>query len=208
MYNMKGLIYGLTLLGAFSMVSCDETARLAKELPGSWAGTPENFTDNASVTATIIESIDISSNPDMMPKGVHGGTLTIAGMLSANTQIVGQPGFVEPLGLTVSGRSTISGTWTVIDDDEVAVSLDPSTLTVSVDPDAVVVNGVITEMNGPRVDSIKPSVASAIWQSLKMALVNRYSAIRKLDDVKIKGPLMKFEIGDTDYVFTRQSAAQ
>lgn len=55
MYNMKGLIYGLTLLGAFSMVSCDETARLAKELPGSWAGTPENFTDNASVTATIIE---------------------------------------------------------------------------------------------------------------------------------------------------------
>ncbi|WP_304967988.1 hypothetical protein, partial [Duncaniella muris] len=58
---MKGLIYGLTLLGAFSMVSCDETARLAKELPGSWAGTPENFTDNASVTATSIETIDISS---------------------------------------------------------------------------------------------------------------------------------------------------
>ena len=63
-------------------------------------------------------------------------------------------------------------------------------------------------MNGPHVDSIKPSVASAIGQSLKMALVNRYSAIRKLDDVKIKGPLMKFEIGDTDYVFTRQNAAQ
>ena len=41
-----------------------------------------------------------------------------------------------------------------------------------------------------------------------MALANRYSAVRRLDDVKIKGPLMKFEIGHTDYVFTRQNAAR
>lgn len=207
---MKGLICGLTLLGAlsFSLVSCDETARLAKELPGSWAGTPENFTDNASVTATIVETLDISANPEQSTKGNRGGVLTVVGMLSAGTQIVGEVGLVEPLGLTVSGRSTISGTWTVIDDDEVVVSLDPSTLDVSIDPDAVVVNGVISEINGPRIDSIRPSVASTISQSIKMALANRYSAVRRLDDVKIKGPLMKFEIGHTDYVFTRQNAAQ
>lgn len=207
---MKGLIYGLTLLGAlsFSLVSCDETAHLAKELPGSWGGTPENFTDNASVTATIVETLDISANPEQTAKGNRGGELTVVGMLSAGTQIVGEVGLVEPLGLTVSGRSTIIGTWTVIDDDEVVVSLDPSTLDVSIDPDAVVVNGVISEINGPRIDSIRPSVASTISQSIKMALANRYSAVRRLDDVKIKGPLMKFEIGHTDYVFTRQNAAQ
>lgn len=205
---MKGLIYGLTLLGTLSLVSCDETARLAKDLPGSWTGTPENFTDNSYVTATTIETMDFSNNPELVAKGSRGGALIVVGMLSANTQIVGEVGLVEPLGLTVSGRSTINGTWTVIDDDEVAISLDPSTLAVSVDPDAVVVNGVVTGINGPRIDSIKPSVAVSIAQSLKMALVNRYSSIRKLDDVKIKGPLMKFEIGHTDYVFTRQDAAQ
>lgn len=207
---MKGLICGLTLLGAlsFSLVSCDETARLAKELPGSWAGTPENFTDNASVTATIVETLDISANPEQTAKGNRGGVLTVVGMLSAGTQIVGEVGLAEPLGLTVSGQSRISGTWTAIDDDEIVVALDPSTLDVSIDPDAVVVNGVISEINGPRIDSIRPSVATTMAQSLKMALANRYSAVRRLDDVKIKGPLMKFEIGHTDYVFTRQNAAR
>lgn len=43
---------------------------------------------------------------------------------------------------------------------------------------------------------------------MKRALAMRYASIRHLDDVKVKGPLLKFEIGKMDCVFTRQGAQQ
>lgn len=204
---MKGFITSLCLFAALGLVSCDETARLAKELPGSWAGTPENISDNTAVTATILETIDITADDSAVAKGSHGGVVTIAGMLSATTQFVGDQ--AEPVSLTASAKSLVSGTWTAIDDDEVAVILDISTLTVNVDPDAVTINNSI--LNGetaPQIDSMKPAVISTIAESMKRALATRYTSLRRLDDVKVKGPLLKFEIGKTDYVFTRQGDRQ
>lgn len=90
-----------------------------------------------------------------------------------------------------------------------AVILDISTLTVNVDPDAVTINNSI--LNGetaPQIDSMKPAVISTIAESMKRALATRYTSLRRLDDVKVKGPLLKFEIGKTDYVFTRQGDRQ
>lgn len=200
---MKGFITSLCVFAALGLVSCDENARLAKELPGSWAGTPENISDNTAVTATILETLDITADDSAVAKGSHGGIITIAGMLSATTQFVGDQ--VEPVSLTASAKSQVSGTWTVIDDDEVAVILDISTLTVNVDPDAVTINNsILAGTQVPQIDSMKPAVASTIAESMKRALTTRYTTLRRLDDVKVKGPLMKFEIGKTDYVFTRQ----
>lgn len=170
-------------------------------------GTPENISDNTAVTATILETLDITADDSAVAKGSHGGVITISGMLSATTQFVGDD--VEPLSLTASAKSLISGTWTAIDDDEVAVILDLSTLTVNVDPDAVSINNSI--LNGkaaPQLETMKPAVAATVAESMKRALSTRYTTIRRLDDVKVKGPLMKFEIGKTDYVFTRQGKAQ
>lgn len=205
---MKGFILALAIGSTLTFVSCDENARLAKNLSGSWTGTPENFTNNTDVTTTIIETYDMVNDPAAIQPAKNGGVVTIAGMLSASTQILGEPGMIEPLTLTVSGNSKISGKWTVIDDDEVALVLDPSTLTVNVDSAAVVVNGIVTEANAPKLDSIKPSVAQSIATSLRSSLAMRYSSIRQLDDVKVKEPLLKFEIGKTDYVFTRQGSVQ
>lgn len=204
---MKGFITSLCLFAVLGLVSCDETARLAKELPGSWGGTPENISDNTAVTATILETIDITADDSAVAKGSHGGVVTIAGMLSATTQFVSDQ--TEPVSLTASAKSLVSGTWTAIDDDEVAVILDISTLTVNVDPDAVTINNSI--LNGeaaPQIDSMKPAVISTIAESMKRALATRYTSLRRLDDVKVKGPLLKFEIGKTDYVFTRQGDRQ
>lgn len=206
---MKGFITSLCLLASLSLVSCDETARLAKDLQGSWAGTPENFTDNSVITATIVETLDIVSDDNAVAKGSHGGTVVVAGMLSATTQVVSDPGLVEPITLTSSAKSTIKGTWTAIDDDEVALILDMSTLSVELDPDGVAVsNNILTNNDTPKIDSIKPAISASIAESMKRALTTRYASVRRLDDVKIKGPLLKFEIGKTDYVFTRQGKVQ
>ncbi len=206
---MKKFITSACLFAALALVSCNDNARLASQVQGAWTGTPENFTDNSVVTATILETFDFLSDGTVVAKGSHGGSVVIVGMISASTQVVADAGLVEPLSLTATAKSNISGTWTVIDDDEIALSLNPQSLTIDVDPSTLVVEGnVLTGSDTPKIDSIRPSVAATIGASMKRALENRYASFRHLDDVKVKGPLLKFEIGKMDCVFTRQGAAQ
>lgn len=206
---MKSFITSACLFAALALVSCNDNARLASEVQGAWAGTPENFTDNSVVTATILETFDFVSDGTVIAKGSHGGSVVIVGMITASTQVVADAGLVEPLSLTATAKSTISGTWTVIDDDEIALSLNLQSLAVDVDPSTLVVEGnVLTGNDTPKIDSIRPSVAATIGASMKRALENRYASFRHLDDVKVKGPLLKFEIGKMDCVFTRQGGAQ
>ncbi len=206
---MKSFITSACLFAAFALVSCNDNARLASEVQGTWTGTPENFTDNSVVTATILETFDFVSDGTVIAKGSHGGSVVIVGMITASTQVVADAGLVEPLSLTATAKSTISGTWTVIDDDEIALSLNLQSLAVDVDPSTLVVEGnVLTGNDTPKIDSIRPSVAATIGASMKRALENRYASFRHLDDVKVKGPLLKFEIGKMDCVFTRQGEAQ
>ncbi|QCD43129.1 hypothetical protein [Duncaniella dubosii] len=206
---MKNFITSACLFAALALVSCNDNARLASEVQGAWTGTPENFTDNSVVTATILETFDFVSDGTVIAKGSHGGSVVIAGMITASTQVVADAGLVEPLSLTATAKSTISGTWTVIDDDEIALSLNLQSLAVDVDPSTLVVEGnVLTGNDTPKIDSIRPSVAATIGASMKRALENRYASFRHLDDVKVKGPLLKFEIGKMDCVFTRQGEAQ
>lgn len=206
---MKSFITSACLFAALALVSCNDNARLASEVQGAWTGTPENFTDNSVVTATILETFDFVSDGTVIAKGSHGGSVVIVGMITASTQVVADAGLVEPLSLTATAKSTISGTWTVIDDDEIALSLNLQSLAVDVDPSTLVVEGNVLNGNDtPKIDSIRPSVAATIGASMKRALENRYASFRHLDDVKVKGPLLKFEIGKMDCVFTRQGEAQ
>ncbi len=206
---MKGLITSACIFAALSLVSCDGSSRLAKNIQGSWSGTPENFTDNSAVTATILETLDFSAPAASSVMGEKSGPIVISGMLTVSTQVVADADYVEPLTLTATAKSSISGTWTVIDDDEIALALDINTLNVEVDPSDVVAEGnAMLGTNNVRIDSLRPSVTQSVSAGMKRALAMRYASIRHLDDVKVKGPLLKFEIGKMDCVFTRQGAQQ
>ncbi len=203
---MKGIYCLIGLAVALGLSSCNENARLAKELHGVWTGTPENVTDNTAVTATLIETYLFADATQPLVKGSYGGDITVTGMISCSTQMLGDSTLTEPVTLNASAVSTISGTWTVIDDDEVSIMLKPETLVVNMDPDAVkVANNVVTNNDAPVIDSLKSGVSNTLLDGIRHTLTMRYASIRQLDDIKIKGPLMKFEIGKTDYVFTRQS---
>lgn len=200
---MKSYISLLGVALALGLSACSESARLAGELPGVWTGTPENFTDNSAVSATIIESYAFV--PDTTAQDKLSGKLTVTGAISSNIQVVGNDSFIEPLNLTAAAVSTISGTWKVVDDDEVTVALDPSTLSVKVDRDGVAINSNLLNANAtPSIDSIRPEIVSTIENGMKQALATRYAHVRVLEDVKVKKPLLKFEIGKTDYVLTLQ----
>lgn len=202
---MKGIYCLMSAVIALTLTSCDENARLAKDIHGTWAGTPENVTDNTAITATLIETYSFTDAAETLSKGAYGGDISVTGMISCSTQILGDSTLVEPVTLTASAVSTINGTWTVIDDDEIAVTLNPETLVVNMDPDAVTVaNNVVTNNDNPSIEALKPGITATLRDGIKHTLTMRYASIRQLDDIKIKGPLMKFEIGKNDYVFTRQ----
>lgn len=196
-------LIGLAMMLGFT--ACNENARLAKELHGTWTGTPENETDNTAITATLIETYTFSDAVLPLKEGVYGGAISITGLISCSTQMLGDSTMTGPVTLTASAVSTINGTWTVIDDDEVSVMLNPGSLVVNMDPEAVkVTNNVITNNDLPAIEKLKSGISNTLLDGIRHTLTMRYASIRQLDDIEIKGPLLKFEIGETDYLFTRQ----
>lgn len=191
---------GVMIMGIM-VWSCDSEGRLAKDLTGTWAGTPENFTDHSAITASVIDTYEFM--PDTCPSGpTHAGPLTIAGMISTSTQVVGDG--AEPIELSAAARSIISGSWTVVDDDEILLRLDPATLDIMVDPEDVAVSTNPLSPSGISVDSLRTAMSATIRAGLYQALLTRYASMMHLDDIEIKGQLMKFEINDIDYTLTRQ----
>lgn len=197
-------LFELIAVGSI-VVSCSNSeARFAKEIPGTWQGTPETFSDNSAITATIIDTYEFLPAA-MTANETLSGTVTVTGMVNTTTQIVGDSALIEPLGLSASARTSISGTWTVIDDDEIALSFDPQSLVVEVDPDAVVANNNPMALSSPAVDTIRPDLCKTIEHGIRVALTARYASMRHMDDVKIKGALLKYEYDNEDFVLTKQT---
>lgn len=197
-------LFELIAVGSI-VVSCSNSeARFAKEIPGTWQGTPETFSDNSAITATIIDTYEFLPAA-MTANETLSGTVTVTGMVNTTTQIVGDSALIEPLGLSASARTSISGTWTVIDDDEIALSFDPQSLVVEVDPDAVVANNNPMALSSPAVDSIRPDLCKTIEHGIRVALTARYASMHHMDDVKIKGALLKYEYDNEDFVLTKQT---
>lgn len=195
---MKKFYYLFIGLMAVSFGSCDENARLARDIQGSWAGTPERLNDAEDVTSTIVETFTFT--PDAVNPKAKKGNVTITGNVSTTIPIA-----VSPVSISAAATTSIQGSWSIIDDDEIALVLDPKSLQVKVDPEAVTVsNDIFTDQNIPQVDSLRREVTANIGAQIRRDAETRYLSVKHLDDVKIKGPILKFEIADIEYVLTRQ----
>ncbi|MDE5725124.1 MAG: hypothetical protein K2L91_01015 [Duncaniella sp.] len=196
-------IFGAAISCGLLTTSCDNNARLAGQLTGVWAGTPESFTDRSAITASIIDTFDFQ--PDTcVGRGCHAGPLLITGMVTTSTQVVGDNSLIEPINISTAAHTTISGSWTVIDDDELLIRLNPATLKVSIDPRDVAVNTNPYNPEAVKTDSLAPALSASIEAGLRHALLSRYASMTHFDDVEIKGQLMKYELNDIDHTLTRQ----
>ncbi len=100
MKSLLSLVPLFELLAVGSIVvSCSNSeARFAKEIPGTWQGTPETFSDNSAITATIIDTYEFLPAA-MTANETLSGSVTVTGMVNTTTQIVGDSALIEPLGL-------------------------------------------------------------------------------------------------------------
>lgn len=192
-------------VSALALTSCgSEEKRLASDMTGIWTASPETFAGNQAVTATITDTYCFSPDSAMVSDKFPIGPMEVSAEIQMNTQVLASGDGQEPLSLSASALATVLGTWMVTDDDEVQLSFDPTTITVSVDPDQIVTTGaLIGGSETTSIDSMKPQVAANLEQNLRASLATRYTGVRMLDDVKVKGNTLKYEVGHRDFVMTR-----
>lgn len=191
--------YAIAAATACMLVSCDEEAKLASELEGSWSGAPVTISNDVDGLVTGVDTYVFTKTD------AKEGTVDIATMLSISSALPEDSAIVQPYSRTVSAKAVATGTWIVTDDDEVNISIDPTSISISVDPDAVdFETSLLTGGEAPVVDSISSGETARVGALLRTQIVSHYSSLKMLDDVKIKAGKLIYEIGKTKYVMSRQ----
>lgn len=200
---MKKITYALMALATLGMSSCNEAAKLAENIEGTWSGAPERIIDDPSGSATVIESTTFA-----VDSTGKGGDMIIVSFISTTGQVQGSASIMQPLSVSAAAKAEILGKWQAVDDDEIHVSIDPRTLSVSVDPEGVVLTtNLLDNAAQATVASIKPQVAESVKSQITNALQMRYASIKKIDDIDIKGNVMEYEINHKEYTASRQGPA-
>lgn len=200
---MKKTIIGMLAMATLSLTSCNEASKLASEVNGSWSSTPQMLVNDQGSQATIVETVTFERDSDKA-----GGHVVFTGMISCTGSMQGNEAMVQPFELAASARSSVSGEWTAVDDDEIVLKLDVEKMTVDVDPSALVLStNILTGSNESNPESLKPQMAAVVQGALRRQLVARYTSMSKLDDVELKdkGSMLKFEVGKKDFVYTSQN---
>lgn len=198
---MKKLTLAMFAAAMLTLVSCNETARLAEKVEGTWSSAPVALANDVSGQSTTTETFMFSRE-----QGTPGGTLTIQSAIS-QMRPASQANTFGPFAINVSAVASVQGTWKAIDDDEVKVNLDMNTLEVNVDPDAVDLK--VNPLSGaeyPQVDSIKPQVVSFLTAELTGTMTTHYARYNGIidTDFKDKGQSVEIEIGKLEILLHKQ----
>lgn len=183
------------------MTACDTKAKLAESVQGKWTGNPEKMLDTGAASASMVRTLEFT-------KGAADteGSVTMTAMITVENTMQSNDSIVTPLQITASGVATITGVYQAKDDDELTISLDATSMNVNVDPDAVKLNyNIATATSAPLVEKLKPGAAILATQQINRAAQNAFSNITEIDDIKIKGSIMRCEINHTDLTFTKST---
>lgn len=199
--KIRPILAGAAVVLGLTMVSCDTAMSLAKDVNGTWAGGVDRILGdalNSDVFSTYTFTYDAAS-------AKAGGDIVINATLAGNYNdnvVVGET--PSNVSVTVAGTSSISGTWTAIDDDEIVITLNPSTLKVSLDPAAQTLTSSAV-LTAEAIDTLKPNLLSMIKDRMAYDLRIKYSSPIHMDDVKVKGgKTLEYEVNDIDYTLTSE----
>lgn len=169
---------------------------------GEWTGNPERLLDTGAASATMVRMMEFSPG-----EVATEGTITMTAIITVENTMQFNESVVTPLTITATGTATITGTYQVRDHDDILVGLDATSLSVSVDPDAVQLNyNILSEDSAPMVEKLKPGAAVLATQQINRAAQNAFANITEIEDIHIKNNTMRCEISDRDIAFSRAGA--
>ena len=155
----KILSLGIVTASLLVLSSCNEKAKLATSIAGSWSGSAQRVeTSDAKATTSVTRIINFM--PDAGSK--TGGTLEAVAEFSIETGTQLQATDTQPISVTASGNATISGRWEATDDDEIVISFDSNSLKVNVDPKEVVLEARATAQSPEAGASVPRGTAISV----------------------------------------------
>lgn len=192
----------LAVLGAITAVSsCSKTDYVA----GMWQGNPERIADIPGTSdASSTMTIDFAPRSDR--KGP--GEVDLSAVVELQQAVVGMADASGvPYQANITATASISGTYVPEDgdDDDYILSLDASTLDVTVDPSGVVfASNVLTGAERPLLDSLTAATADRWRVIITAAMREQFYKYSRIEDVKVHhGDMMSMEVDHRDMTFRR-----
>lgn len=191
----------LAVLGAISVISsCSHT----QELPGAWEAAPERIMIPDASDATSTLTLDFAPVENRKTPGQVSLSAVIELHQAATSS---DPAVEQPWMVSVSATASAQGTYVYEEgeDDDVLITIDPSTFNVVVDPDGVVYDSnVLTGTDSSALDSLTAETASRWRVLIAGAVRDQFNRYRRLGDIKVHhGELLSAEIDDRDCTFRK-----
>lgn len=211
------MIIGAALLSIAGLTSCDNTARLAGNVEGTWRAPETNMIlkkdhgghYDSGAAGRHVNDRTLACAPTITftrTQGTKGGDITIVANYTMTMPVALTDTVLSaPVNATVSGTANASGTWMAKDDDEIAVTLDATRTDVTVDPSSLTLSyATLTDSPAAGLEAIKARVQANVASAVSQAIRQSTARLHEFDDVKVAGSNMKLEIGKTKLIFTRQ----
>ena len=202
---MSTFRYSIILGLAALCCSCSDTPRFI----GSWmasapthysAPMPPNSSANLITGIDFLEGETSTSGPLVLTSLVD-----ISQQLPADTLII-----AEPYDVSVAASTSLRGTWTLMDDDEIAIAVDLNTLQVNIDQNGVTFSqNILTRANAATVDSLTQVSVNYWKREISRAWKYEMSHVNYLEDVEVSPDrnMLTFEVesnGHFDIKFAYQ----
>ncbi len=191
----------LALLGALSCISsCAHTDRIV----GAWEAAPVPLNVPDAADASAIVTLDFGQiTSSSMPAEVQ-----LSATIDVRQAVQGDPlAATRPWEQSVAATASISGSYAYEDgsDDDIIITLDPSSFIVNIDPAGVVFdNNVVTGMESSALDSLTTACADR-WRVLLAGPMREvFYSYGRMDDIKIHhNDLMSAGVNHRDCSFRR-----
>lgn len=186
----------LAVLGAICVISsCSRTQNIA----GAWEAAPERIAVADASDATSTVTLDFAP----VQNSRTPGQVNISAVIELHQAVSTTSGSVEqPWEVSVAATASANGTYIFPegDDDDILITIDPSTLSVTVDPDGVVLSdNVLTGAETSSLDSLTAATASRWRVLLTPAIREQFNKYRTIDDIKVHhNSMMSAEIDHRD----------
>ena len=200
-------------VAAAVVVLCLAACSRLANIEGTWNGAPVRYeqpTASGAVgsdgaVATNV-STQIATNMTFVPDAQKSGAGTVEFM--SNVDVINTVPFegklVDPFEINIGATAVCTGTYHFEDQDDVVIAIDPASIKVDIDPQAVNYSeNIATRQDAAQTDSLRPALVRQYTRQLLPVMKDYYSKITRIDDIKVKDGIMSCEINDRDLTFRR-----
>ena len=140
--------------------------------------------------------------PDAQKSGA--GTVEFMSNVDVINTVPFEGKLVDPFEINIGATAVCTGTYHFEDQDDIVIAIDPASIKVDIDPQAVNYSeNIATGQDAAQIDSLRPALVRQYTRQLLPVMKDYYSKITRIDDIKVKDGIMSCEINDRDLTFRR-----